>query len=258
MRTVNAPGERLMTVRAAAGPRYAVYLCPDPRGPAGRAAAEWLGRCAERDASLPQPFVPGLSAALLASLTEEPRRYGFHATLKAPFRLTDGVSRKALAHEIRAIAAEHAAFEVAPLAPRLVRGFLALVPDGDDGAASALATQCVLQLDRFRAPATSDEIRARLREGLTPRQHGLLVRWGHAHVMDEFRLQYPLTGQVSIFGEEVAERLAATAAEHFAPVMHELRRIDRIALFEQTVPGAAFRIVEMAPLAAKPRRLPQN
>lgn len=249
MRTVDAAGEALMTAPAPFDPRYAVFLCPDPRGAAGLAAAQWLGRCAARDALVVQPFVPGMSSSLLCALTEEPRRYGFHATLRAPFRAGHGVTRKALAKAIASVASAHVAFRLPPLRVRVFRDVLALVPEGDAGPAARLAAECVMRMDRLRAPITGEEIRARVAAGLTARQRGLLLRWGHPYVMDEFRLHYPLSGQLTPYEEAVAERLAVHAGEHFRGVLDELRAIDRIALFEQAAPGAAFRLVDMAPLA---------
>jgi hypothetical protein len=250
MGTLNAAGERLMTGRERAGARYAACLCPDPRSAAGVAAAEWLGRCAARDAAVRQPFVPGVSASLFAALTEEPRSRGFHAALRAPFQAAAGISRRAILEEIESIAKSHAAFLLPPLAVRMHGECLALAAGQADGEADTLAAECVMRLDAYRASPGPDEMRERIALGLSARQHGLLLRWGDPYVMDEYRLHFPLTGQVTMFGEEVAERLAAQAAEHFAGVLEDLRRVDHIALFEQTAPGLGYRIAFTARLAS--------
>jgi hypothetical protein len=244
-----------MTARAAVGPRYAAFLCPDPKSAAGAAAAEWVGRCAARDVPVSQPFVPGLSESLFAALTDEPRRHGFHGTLTAPFHAAAGVSRRAIIEEVEAIAASHPPFMLPPLAVRLHRECLVLAPEGEGNKAATLAAECVLRLDPLRALPSTEEIRDRVMHGLSARQHGLLLRWGDPFVMDEFRLHFPLTGQVTVFGEEVAERLCAQAAEHFRDVMEDLRRVEHIALFEQRSPAAAFRMTVVAPLRSS---LPRN
>ena len=59
--------------------RVAVYYAPEADDPLWRAGCEWLGRDPERGTALAQPVVAGLHEN-----TEDPRRYGFHATLKAP------------------------------------------------------------------------------------------------------------------------------------------------------------------------------
>jgi hypothetical protein len=246
-----------MTARAVTGARYAAFLCPDPKSAAGVAAAEWLGRCAGRNAPVRQPFIPGVSASVFAALTEEPRARGFHATLRAPFEAAAGISRRAILEEVESIARSHAAFRLPPLAVRMHGECLALVTEHGDSDVATLAAECVMRLDAYRASPSPDEIRERVAHGLSARQHGLLLRWGDPYVMDEYRLHFTLTGQLTMFGEEVADRLAAQAAEHFAGAIDELRRIDHIALFEQPAPGLAFRIAFMAPLAA-PSTFPQK
>ena len=61
--------------------RYAIYFTPGETDPLTRAAERWIGRSAFSDA------VPAPLDADLAFHTASARRYGFHATMKAPFRL---------------------------------------------------------------------------------------------------------------------------------------------------------------------------
>lgn len=241
MRTISAAIPSSMTARSAAGPRYVVGLCPEPNAAAGVAATEWLGRM--QHGFTPRPFVPGFSAALFCALTEEPCRDGFRASLAGPFHAARDVSVDAIATQLRLIAREQPAFHLPALRARLAGGRLCLAPEEHTREASLLSARCVVQLDALRAPPTSEEVRERIMQGLTVRQHSLLLRWGDPFVMEEFRLRFPLTGQLTMFDEEVAERLAAQAEVHFRDVMESLRRIDQIALFEQDAPGAPFRIV---------------
>ena len=62
--------------------RVALYWAPELDDPLHARASIWLGRDAETGAALAQPDVPGIVEA-----TADPRLYGFHATLKAPFRI---------------------------------------------------------------------------------------------------------------------------------------------------------------------------
>jgi hypothetical protein len=82
--------------------RYAVYYAPRPGAFADR-AARWLGRDAEADVPLPQPALPGIADP--AAITAAPRRYGFHGTLRAPFRLAEGVTPEAAGEAVAALAA---------------------------------------------------------------------------------------------------------------------------------------------------------
>jgi ribose 1,5-bisphosphokinase len=72
--------------------RYALYFAPQPGSPWAEAGNGWLGRDAERGIDIAQAQVPRIPAVLLSQLTSGARRYGFHATLKAPFHLAPGFS----------------------------------------------------------------------------------------------------------------------------------------------------------------------
>ncbi len=67
--------------------RYAIYFTPERDDPLTRVAANWLGRDPFTGAAAPAPAIGRLSPAEIAFHTAAARRYGFHATLKAPFRL---------------------------------------------------------------------------------------------------------------------------------------------------------------------------
>ncbi len=71
--------------------RYALFWAP-PRGSAlARFGASWLGWDAEAGELVPHPEVPRLPLPV-AEITATPRRYGFHGTLKPPFRLAEGAN----------------------------------------------------------------------------------------------------------------------------------------------------------------------
>jgi hypothetical protein len=93
-------------------------------------------------AALPRP---------LAELTRTPRRYGFHATLKPPFRLAEGADAAALDQMMRELAARTPPATGPGLAPSARLGFLALMPTGPAPALDELAAACTRGLDRFRA-----------------------------------------------------------------------------------------------------------
>ena len=102
--------------------RYAIYFAP-PSGTALHAlGSRWLGRDAFTGEALEQPGVAGLSA-----VTGDPRRYGFHGTMKPPFALRDTVHPEALLRAVAALVAEEQCFRVS-LKVSLLDRFLALVP----------------------------------------------------------------------------------------------------------------------------------
>src|SRR5882757_7546016 len=85
--------------------RYAIYFTPPPDSPLARFGAGVLGYdCFER-ADVPHRSIDGLDPALLALATVDPRRYGFHATLVAPFRLAPAIEEDEIATAFAAPAA---------------------------------------------------------------------------------------------------------------------------------------------------------
>src|SRR5271163_1509402 len=84
--------------------RYAIYFAPDPGSALARVGAEWLGYDVAAGASVPQPQISGISSVRLYEITEEPRRYGFHATLKPPFALAEGTAAGELDEAVAALA----------------------------------------------------------------------------------------------------------------------------------------------------------
>ena len=216
--------------------RVAIYYAPRPDDPLFSAAASWLGRDPESDASLRQPDVPDI-----AEVTSEPRVYGFHATLKPPMRLAAGASWDDLVDAARALAAQLAPFDLPPLAVSDVHGFLALRETTASAPLQALADACVAELDAFRAAPSEAELARRRRSGLSPQQDSMLVRWGYPYVFETWFFHMTLTRRLS-----AAEKLVfqPPAERHFAQALLTPRRVQDICLFTQAAPGRDFVITE--------------
>jgi putative phosphonate metabolism protein len=176
--------------------RYAVYFSPAESHPLSKAAARWLGRDAFTGETWPTPEVEGLPAGAVEQLTAEPRRYAFHATLKAPFELAEAKSEADLVAELERFAIETMSFEI----PKVVIGqlgrFFALVPELVYPELQDFAARVVERFEPFRAPLTEADIARRKPESLSPAQRANLDRWGYPHVMDEFSFHMTLTGRV--------------------------------------------------------------
>ncbi|MDT0683182.1 DUF1045 domain-containing protein [Roseicyclus sp. F158] len=170
--------------------RVAVYYLP-PGGDLARFGASWLGWDVAQGCPAPQPAIAGL-----AEVTEAPRKYGFHGTLKPPFRLAEGLDIAALEEAVESVARTGAPARADGLALTTLGGFLAFTPVGDAAAIERLAASCVTELDAFRAPAGPNEIARRRGAGLTSRQDALLTRWGYPYVMEEFHFHLTLTGRL--------------------------------------------------------------
>ncbi|WP_164516632.1 DUF1045 domain-containing protein [Minwuia thermotolerans] len=226
------------------GARYAIYFVPEHGSMLARRGASWLGRNAVTGEAVEQHRPGGIDPATFAEKTESARRYGFHATLKAPMRLTPGVSER----PFRAAVAEYAArvrpFDLGPLSPKWIGAFLALTPDSADPehmrALKDWAFGVVRGLEPFRAPMPGEEFERRAR-GLDDRQRQLLERWGYPYVCDEFRFHMTLSAPVP-----EAERSAwrAAADRWFAPALAQDVVIDAISIAVERDPPGPF--VELA------------
>ena len=226
--------------------RFALYFAPRSDTALHRFGVRWLGYDAESGELLPQATVSGFSPSRIAEITAEARQYGFHATLKPPFRLTEGYDGAALQEAVAALAARHAEFEAPPLRLASISGFWALVLSAPSSAMDALAAACVAELDPLRTPPDAAELAKRRRAGLTPEQHALLLRWGYPYVMAEFRFHMTLSARLNA---EEGERLRQALAPLVAPICAEPLRVDALALFHQPNSAEPFRLVERYPLS---------
>lgn len=163
--------------------RYAIYFAPQPGSALARFGAAWLGYDVAAGAFVAQPQAPGIAPRRLAEITAEPRRYGFHATLKPPFALAEGAGRGALDEAVAAFAGHFPPFAAPPLRLACLEGFWALMLSQGCREMDRLAASCVTELDRFRALPSADELGRRRRAGLTPVQDALLERWGYPYVI---------------------------------------------------------------------------
>ncbi len=185
--------------------RYAIYYTPE-KSPLAAFGASWLGWDALEGRLVPHPEVRGLPKPV-AELTRTPRKYGFHGTLKPPFRLAASTDEAGLRASVAALAAQMAPVVLQGLELAHLGSFLALTPQGDAAALAALAGRVVQELDPFRAPPGEEELTRRRQSGLSARQEELLLRWGYPYVLDQFRFHLTLTGRL-----EPAELAAVEAA----------------------------------------------
>ncbi|MCA3560314.1 MAG: DUF1045 domain-containing protein [Aestuariivirga sp.] len=211
--------------------RHAIYFAPAPGTHLHELGSRWIGRDAFTGETREQPGVTGIGV-----VTGDPRRYGFHATLKPPFALRGTVTAEALPRAVAALAAGQQRFSVA-LKVGVLGQFLALVPREPSEALQRLAERAVRDLDGFRQPPSEDELARRRLADLTPSQERHLAEWGYPYVLDDFRFHMTLTGRLP---PAVIERFKSAAEAHFAPALAEPVAIDGLTLFTEAQRGAAF------------------
>lgn len=222
--------------------RFAIYYAPRAESAIARFGGSWLGWDLERGAVPPPMAVAGLPRPR-EELTAPAARYGFHATLKAPFRLAEAATPAALQAAVAALAAEAAPVFV-PARIGALGDFVAVAPRRRMRDLDRIASLCLRRLDRFRAALTPEEIARRRPERLTPRQARRLAAWGYPYVFEDFRFHMTLTGPLP-----PAERAAAVAALRQAagPALEEGLAVEDLCLCGEGRDGR-FRLLARLPL----------
>jgi 2'-5' RNA ligase len=173
-------------------------------------------------------------------LTGDPRKYGFHATLKAPLSLAPGRTEAELVAACAAFASTPRAIPVISPVVGSISGFIAVIPAEPPPELIRLAADCVSEFDSFRAPLTESDRARRNPSQLTPRQREHLDRWGYPYAMEDFRFHMTLTGRL-----DAARRdpVLAMLADRFSACQLTTLPIDRIAVFRQENAASRFRVV---------------
>lgn len=233
--------------------RYAIYFAPARETPLWRFGAAMLGYDAATGEEVPQLLPPGWDAGAFHALTEEPRRYGFHATLKAPFRLVEGAEEAELVSALNAFARRQTVFSLPALQATAIAarksegGFVALTEPEPTPELLALERATVVAFEPFRAPLTEKEIARRRPDRLGERQRAQLMDYGYPHIFEDFRFHLTLTGQVP--GPDLDRMVAALTALFKEHVPAGPTLIDQLALFRQP-PGERFSIIARPGFAA--------
>jgi putative phosphonate metabolism protein len=221
-------------------PRYALYYAPAPASKLDRFGAALLGYDAYTGQELAFPDGVVQTAPDWHDLTKDPRKYGFHATLKAPFSLASGNTEAELAAVCESFADSPRPIPVIKPVVGSISGFIAIMPGKPSAELELLAADCTRDFDPFRAPLTAEDRERRNPSKLTPTQRQRLERWGYPYVMEDFRFHMTLTGRLA---EERREPVLAMLRHRFSVIGLDTLVIDRIALFRQENAEERFRII---------------
>ncbi|MGX4801932.1 DUF1045 domain-containing protein [Bradyrhizobium guangdongense] len=221
-------------------PRYAIYFAAGADNALSRFGAELLGYEAYTGNEVSFPDEALRVAPDWRDVTADPRKYGFHGTLKAPMALASGRTEAELVTACATFAGKVRPIPLIRPIVDAISGFIAVIPAEPVDALQQLAADCVRDFDCFRPALTAEDRARRKPEKLSQRQREYLDRWGYPYVMEEFRFHMTLTGRLD--------------AERHGPILEMLRRrfaalkldtleIDRITLFKQDEAKARFRII---------------
>ena len=230
------------------GPRYAIYFVPAADTKLYRYGSSILGYdCYSGKAvDFPQDFGNGM--VNWNELSAPPRRYGFHATLKAPFHLSPSCTEQQLVKALRSFAGlGHAVHRFVPTVG-ILSDFFAVVPLQSEAALDALAASCTTIFDAYRAPMSPQERARRIALGLNRSQIRNLDRWGYPYALAEFRFHMTLTGKVPVRRRKAIQGILLNGL-HRMPVERSIA-LDRLALLRQDSPDASFRVVSESRLNA--------
>ena len=212
-------------------PRYAIYFMPEPSSALWAYGSRVLGYDAMTGQDMLQPEPE------FASWTADPRRYGFHATLKAPFSLRNDATESGLVAAARRFAAQRLVFE-ADLELSILGRFIALTNVQPCEPLARLAGDCVRYFDEFRAPLSAEDRERRLNHVLPPRQTENLERWGYPYVFEDFTFHMTLSNSL-----DAGPRANFMRTLGEIPLDHR-QVFDAISIFIQPGPEARFRVLE--------------
>ncbi|MFD1744563.1 DUF1045 domain-containing protein [Rhizobium helianthi] len=218
--------------------RYAVYFTPPEDHPLTRAASHWLGRNAfsartdEQDSPCTR-----LSGGQWQELVSEPARYGFHATLKAPFRLSEDRTAATLGSFFEQYCAQEQPATIPRLELAEIGPFFALTCAGGSEGINALCDRVVRAFEPWRAPLSVAELAKRRPESLKPRQRDLLQTWGYPYVFEEFRFHMTLTGAVA---EDCKPLVRSLLEEQFSDFLGKPLAVEHLGLFVEHESGQPF------------------
>ena len=228
------------------GPRYAIYFVPPPSSRLYRYGSAILGfdSYTGNNVAFPESF--GGGAVNWNELTATPRRYGFHATLKAPFFLAPSCTEQQLVNALQSFAGlGHAAHGFKPTLHE-IEDFIAVVPQEAESSLNALAASCTTIFDAYRAPMAPQERARRLASGLSQSQIQNLDRWGYPFVLAEFRFHMTLTGAVPQRRKQAVLAALRDGLHHMK--VEPSITIERLALMKQETADAPFRVLDEAVL----------
>jgi hypothetical protein len=193
--------------------------------------------------------VAGLDEEWHATLTAAPRRYGFHATIKAPFRIAEPWTLEDVAASLADFALNAAPFDLALRISRIDE-FFAYVPVVQTAELDTLAGDVVTAFEPFRAPLNDADLARRSLDRLSPRQRENVMSWGYPYVFDQFRFHMTLTDAVA---PDDVPAVESALLHHFGSADMEVD-LSQLVLAVEPMDGAPFIVHSVHRFAAARER----
>ena len=171
--------------------RFAIFYTPT--GALADFGAQWLGWDSAHGRAVVQSEIAGID---VRTITQTPRKYGLHGTLKAPFKLAEGCDSAQLQDVAATFATGQPEIEIGALALRHDSGFVALRPRSQQVALCKFAAATVMAFHGFRATLTDVDIARRREAKLTARQDQQMLDWGYSFIFDDFHFHLTLSGRM--------------------------------------------------------------
>jgi hypothetical protein len=220
--------------------RHAAYYAPAQQSRLAQLGAQWLGRCAQSRRAVLQPDFPQFTAEALRGYTAAAARYGWHATIKAPFALQTGLEMDAIPAAFQAFSQSQTPLTLPPLTLRNMGDYLALVPQAPSSALQELAFNCVRSLHPLAKPLSDAQIAQRRLTPLTPAQDAMLLQWGYPFVGHQFQWHMTLTGSLRKLTQREVRGLQDAARDWFSPVLSQPVELNAVCWFVEPVAGGDF------------------
>ena len=230
--------------------RYAIYWLPKQDSLLWQLGSHWLGYDSYRQTNIDRQPIAGVDFASMKIMTQRPARYGFHATLKAPFYLNHAYVESDLIKSVENLCSQQKAVQSSGLLLADMGAYIGLSMGDSNSALSLveLANVLVEKLDKFRQPMTIQDRDNRIAKGLDARGIELLDSWGYPAVKERFHCHLTLVDSNINNNERVKKSsMMQVLQDYFNAVLGEQMLVDEIALMKQ-VDGRAFTVLKTIPL----------
>ena len=178
--------------------RYAIYYVPSENSELDLFGKCWLGWDPYKGVETTKSDLSKLpSFKKFSSLVLTPKQYGFHGTIKAPFRLKNEYTYNDLENKVREISKQIHSFYFDQLIIKKLGNFIGLIPT-NNLKINAVSNKFVEELDYLRDELSESEIKKRKPHKLTSNQKQMLFKWGYPYVFNEFKFHLTLTSKLNV------------------------------------------------------------